>query len=135
MAFEAGLDLVEISPKAKPSVCKIMNFGKFQYEKKKQNNESKKKQKKIQIKIIKYRPSTEDGDYQIKFKNLIKFIENGDKVKIVIWFRGRELQHRDLGMRMLQRIEEDCKDFAVVEQKAKIEGRQLGMMLSPIFKK
>lgn len=135
MASEEGLDLVEISPKAKPPVCKIMDFGKFQYEKKKQNNESKKKQKKIQIKIIKYRPSTEDGDYQIKFKNLVKFIENGDKVKIVIWFRGRELQHRDLGMKMLQRIEEDCKEFAVVEQPAKIEGRQLGMMLSPIFKK
>jgi len=112
-----------------------MDFGKFQYEKKKQQNESKKKQKKIQVKMIKYRPGTDDGDYQIKFKNLVKFIENGDKVKVVIWFRGRELQHRDLGMQMLQRIESDCKEFAVVEQKAKIEGRQLGMMLSPISKK
>lgn len=129
------LDLVEVSPTAKPPVCKIMDFGKFLYELKKQKNDAKKKQKKTQIKTIKYRPGTEDGDYQIKFKNLIKFIDNGDKVKVSIWFRGREMQHRELGMEMLDRIEEDTKEFAVVESKAKMEGRQLGMMLSPLSKK
>ncbi len=135
MAEEAGLDLVEVSPNAEPPVCKIMDFGKFQYEQKKQQNEQKKKQKRTTVKTIKYRPSTEEGDYQIKFKNLIKFLENGDKVKVSIWFRGREMQYRELGMDMLDRIEKDTEEFAVVEQKAKMEGRQLGMMLAPKSKK
>jgi translation initiation factor IF-3 len=112
-----------------------MDFGKYLYELKKQKNDAKKKQKKTQVKTLKYRPGTEDGDYQIKFKKLVEFLENGDKVKIGIWFRGREMQHRELGMEMLNRIEEDTKEFAVVESKAKMEGRQLGMMLSPLSKK
>ncbi len=135
MAENAGLDLVEVSPNAQPPVCKVMDFGKFQYEQKKQLSDQKKKQKKNTVKTIKYRPGTEEGDYQIKFKNLVKFLDNGDKVKVSIWFRGREMQHRELGMEMLDRIEKDTEEFANVEQKAKMEGRQLGMMLAPKSKK
>ena len=135
MAADVGLDLVEVSPNAEPPVCRVMDFGKFQYEQKKQKSDAKKKQKRTHVKMIKYRPGTEEADYQIKFKNLVKFIDNGDKVKVVIWFRGREVQHRELGMEMLDRIEMDCEEFAVVEQRAKLEGRQLGMMLAPKSKK
>ncbi len=135
MAADAGLDLVEVSPNAEPPVCRVMDFGKYQYEQKKQMSDAKKKQKRTHVKMIKYRPGTEEADYQIKFKNLVKFIDNGDKVKVVIWFRGREVQHRELGMEMLDRIEIDCEEFAVVEQRAKLEGRQLGMMLAPKSKK
>ena len=135
MAADAGLDLVEVSPNAEPPVCRVMDFGKYQYELKKQKSDAKKKQKRTHVKMIKYRPGTEEADYQIKFKNLVKFIDNGDKVKVVIWFRGREVQHRELGMEMLDRIEMDCEEFAVVEQRAKMEGRQLGMMLAPKSKK
>jgi len=135
MAADVGLDLVEVSPNAEPPVCRVMDFGKYQYEQKKQKSDAKKKQKRTHIKMIKYRPGTEEADYQIKFKNLVKFIDNGDKVKVVIWFRGREVQHRELGMEMLDRIEMDCEEFAVVEQRAKLEGRQLGMMLAPKSKK
>ncbi len=135
LAADAQLDLVEVSPKAQPPVCKIMDFGRFLYELKQQQKEAKKKQKKTTLKTIKYRPGTEEGDYQIKFKNLVKFLDNGDKVKVSIWFRGREMQHRELGMNMLNRIEKDTEEFANVEQKAKMEGRQLGMMLSPKSKK
>ena len=135
LAVNAGLDLVEVSPNADPPVCRVMDFGKFQYELKKQKSDAKKKQKKTHVKMIKYRPGTEEADYQIKFRNLVKFIENGDKVKVVIWFRGREVQHRELGMEMLDRIESETEEFATVEQKAKMEGRQLGMMLAPKSKK
>ena len=135
MAADVGLDLVEVSPNAEPPVCRVMDFGKYQYEQKKQKSDAKKKQKRTHVKMIKYRPGTEEADYQIKFKNLVKFIDNGDKVKVVIWFRGREVQHRELGMEMLDRIEIDCEEFAVVEQRAKLEGRQLGMMLAPKSKK
>ena len=135
MAADMGLDLVEVSPNAEPPVCRVMDFGKYQYEQKKQMSDAKKKQKRTHVKMIKYRPGTEEADYQIKFKNLVKFIDNGDKVKVVIWFRGREVQHRELGMEMLDRIEIDCEEFAVVEQRAKLEGRQLGMMLAPKSKK
>jgi len=135
MAADVGLDLVEVSPNAEPPVCRVMDFGKYQYELKKQKSDAKKKQKRTHVKMIKYRPGTEEADYQIKFKNLVKFIDNGDKVKVVIWFRGREVQHRELGMEMLDRIEMDCEEFAVVEQRAKMEGRQLGMMLAPKSKK
>ena len=134
-AESAGLDLVEVSSNAEPPVCKVMDFGKFQYEQKKQLSDAKKKQKKATVKTIKYRPGTEEGDYQIKFKNLLKFLDNGDKVKVGIWFRGREMQHKELGMEMLNRIEKDTEEFANVEQKAKMEGRQLGMMLAPKSKK
>ena len=135
MAEDSGLDLVEISPNADPPVCRIMDFGKYQYEIKKQKSDARKKQKKTHVKMLKYRPGTEEADYQIKFKKLVEFIDNGDKVKVVIWFRGREVQHRELGMEMLDRIEQDTEEFAVVEQRAQMEGRQLGMMLAPISKK
>lgn len=135
IASESNLDLVEVSPHAKPVVCKVMDFGKYLYELKKQKKDAKKKQKTISIKTIKYRPSTEEGDYQIKFRNLVKFLEEGNKVKVAIWFKGREMQHRDLGMEVLNRIEEETKEFAVVESKAKLEGRSLGMMLAPLKKK
>ncbi|WP_081425171.1 translation initiation factor IF-3 [Candidatus Ruthturnera calyptogenae] len=134
-ATQAELDLVEVSPNAQPPVCKIMDFGKFLYELKQQKKEAKKKQKRNTVKTIKYRPGTEESDYQIKFKNLVKFLDNGDKVKVSIWFRGREIQHKELGMEMLDRIEKDTEEFANVEQKAKLEGRQLGMMLAPKSKK
>jgi translation initiation factor IF-3 len=135
MAKKSGLDLVEVSPNADPPVCKVMDFGKYRYEQKKQLSDQKKRQKKTTVKTIKYRPGTEEGDYQIKFRNLVKFLDNGDKVKVSIWFRGREMQHRELGMDMLDRIEKDTEEFANVEQKAKMEGRQLGMMLAPKSKK
>ena len=135
IAEDSGLDLVEISPNADPPVCRIMDFGKYQYEIKKQKSDARKKQKKTHVKMLKYRPGTEEADYQIKFKKLVEFIDNGDKVKVVIWFRGREVQHRELGMEMLDRIEQDTEEFAVVEQRAQMEGRQLGMMLAPISKK
>lgn len=134
-ARDAELDLVEVSPNAQPPVCKIMDFGKFLYELKQQKKETKKKQKRNMVKTIKYRPGTEEGDYQIKFRNLVKFLDNGDKVKVSIWFRGREMQHKEFGMEMLDRIEKDTQEFAHVEQKAKLEGRQLGMMLAPKSKK
>ncbi|WXU00027.1 MAG: Translation initiation factor IF-3 [Catillopecten margaritatus gill symbiont] len=135
MAVEAKLDLVEVSPNAEPPVCKVMDFGKYRYEQKKQLSDQKKKQKKNTVKTIKYRPGTEEGDYQIKMRNVVKFLDNGDKVKVSIWFRGREMQHKELGMEMLDRIEKDTEEFANVEQKAKMEGRQLGMMLAPKSKK
>ncbi|WP_138146029.1 translation initiation factor IF-3 [Bathymodiolus heckerae thiotrophic gill symbiont] len=135
MAKKSKLDLVEVSPNAEPPVCKVMDFGKYRYEQKKQLSDQKKRQKKTTVKTIKYRPGTEEGDYQIKFRNLVKFLDNGDKVKVSIWFRGREMQHRELGMVMLDRIEKDTEEFANVEQKAKMEGRQLGMMLAPKSKK
>ncbi len=112
-----------------------MNYGKFLYQQKKQANDAKKRQKKNQVKIIKLRPGTDEGDYQVKFKNLIKFIEAGDKVKVLIWFRGREAAHKDIGLAVLNRIKEEAKEFASVEQEAKSEGRQLGMMLAPSNKK
>lgn len=134
-ADEIELDLVEISPNANPPVCRIMNYGKFVYQLKKQASDAKKKQKKNQVKMIKLRPGTDEGDYQIKFKNLTKFLESGDKVKIVIWFRGREAAHKNLGMEVLARIKNETEEFAVIEQEAKHEGRQLGMMLAPLSKK
>ena len=134
-ADELELDLVEISPNAKPPVCRIMNYGKFIYQLKKQANDAKKKHKKNQVKMIKLRPGTDEGDYQIKFKNLTKFLESGDKVKIVVWFRGREAAHKNLGMDVLERIKNETEKFATIEQEAKLEGRQLGMMLAPLSKK
>lgn len=135
LAKKEKLDLVEISPNAKPPVCKIMDFGKFLYEQKKRTNDAKKKQKQTQLKTIKYRPGTEEADYQVKFKNIVKFLENGDKVKVSIWFRGREMVHKQIGMEILTRVANEVEEFAVVEQQAKVEGRQLGMMLAPKSKK
>lgn len=130
-AEESGLDLVEISPSAVPPVCRIMDYGKFLFEVSKKQAEAKKKQKQIQVKEIKFRPTTEDGDYQVKLRNLIRFLNHGDKVKVTLRFRGREVAHQDLGMKILERLQQDTADFAVVEQQAKREGRQLLMVLSP----
>ena len=131
MADEVELDLVEIVPTAEPPVCRIMNYGKFVFEQTKKKQASKKKQKQIQVKEIKIRPSTEEGDYQIKLRNLIKFLNQGDKVKITLRFRGREMAHQELGAKMLKRIEADLDEFGNIEQFPKMEGRQLIMVMGP----
>ncbi|WP_437611114.1 translation initiation factor IF-3 [Erwinia sp. V71] len=134
-AEEAGVDLVEISPNAEPPVCRIMDYGKFLYEKSKSSKEQKKKQKVIQVKEIKFRPGTDDGDYQVKLRNLIRFLEDGDKAKITLRFRGREMAHQQIGMEVLNRVRKDlCEDLdlATVESfPSKIEGRQMIMVLAP----
>lgn len=130
-AFEQELDLVEISPTAQPPVCRIMNYGKYLFELNKKQNVAKKKQKQNQVKELKFRPTTEEGDYQVKLRNLLRFLHHGDKVKITIRFRGREVAHQELGMRMIERLQEDATAFAVVEQHAKREGRQIVMVLAP----
>ena len=130
-ALKAGVDLVEISPNAEPPVCRIMDFGKFLYEKSKSQKEQKKKQKQVQIKEIKFRPGTDEGDYQVKLRNLIRFLEEGDKAKVTLRFRGREMAHQDLGMNVLERVKNDLEDLAVVESFPKVEGRQAVMMLAP----
>ena len=122
---------MEISPTAKPPVCRIMDYGKFLFEVSKKQAEAKKKQKQIQVKELKFRPTTEEGDYQVKLRNLIRFLSHGDKVKVTLRFRGREVAHQDLGMKILERVQQDTVDHAVVEQHAKREGRQLLMVLSP----
>ncbi|MFK7160875.1 translation initiation factor IF-3 [Marinospirillum sp. MEB164] len=129
-AAEAGLDLVKIS-EADPIVCKIMDYGKYLFEQKKAKNAQKKKQKQIQIKEVKFRPGTEEGDYQIKFRNVKRFLEEGDKVKITLRFRGREMAHQDIGLRLYQRIEEELGDTVVVESRPRLEGRQMVMMIAP----
>ncbi|KPV95272.1 Translation initiation factor IF-3 [Pseudoalteromonas sp. P1-9] len=135
-ADAAGVDLVEISPNAEPPVCKVMDFGKFIFEKSKAQKEQKKKQKQIQIKEIKFRPGTDIGDYQVKLRNLTKFLEAGDKAKVTIRFRGREMAHQEIGIDLLNRIKDDLQDIAQVESfPRKVEGRQMIMMLSPIAKK
>ena len=130
-AEEAELDLVEIAPTAQPPVAKIMDYGKFKYQESKKQHEAKLKQKQVQIKEIKFRPGTDEGDYQIKLRNLIKFLEEGDKTKITLRFRGREMAHQEIGMAQLRRVSNDLAELAVVEQFPKMEGRQLVMMLAP----
>lgn len=125
------LDLVEVSPTAQPPVCKIMNYGKHVYQQKKNAAESKKKLHKVEIKEVKFRPVTDDGDYQVKLRNLIRFLEDGDKTKVTVRFRGRELAHRELGLEMLKRISEDLAEYGVVEQFPKMEGKQMVMLLGP----
>jgi translation initiation factor IF-3 len=131
MAEESGLDLVEISPTAAPPVCRIMNFGKFQYEESKRKQAAKKKQKQIQVKEVKFRPGTDVGDYQVKLRNLIRFLEEGDKAKITLRFRGREMAHQELGLQLLKRVEEDLREVGTVEQFPRLEGRQMVMVISP----
>ena len=131
MAEEAELDLVEIAPLAKPPVCRIMDFGKFKYQEAKRAHEAKLKQKQVQVKEIKFRPGTDENDYQIKMRNLVKFLNEGDKAKITLRFRGREMAHQEIGMRQLERVKADLDEIAVVEQFPKMEGRQLVMMLAP----
>jgi translation initiation factor IF-3 len=135
IAFEADLDLVEISPNADPPVCRIMNYGKYQFERNKKLQAAKKKQKQIQIKEIKFRPGTEEGDYQVKLRNLTKFLNEGNKTKVTLRFRGREMAHRELGLDLLKRVEKDLEELASVEQFPKMEGRQMVMVLAPIKKK
>ncbi|WP_083767890.1 translation initiation factor IF-3 [Thioalkalivibrio sp. K90mix] len=130
MAQESGLDLVEISPNAEPPVARIMDYGKFKFEQAKKAQEAKKKQKQIQIKEVKFRPGTDEGDYKVKLRNLRRFIEAGDKGKVTIRFRGREMRHQELGGELLDKIEQDMSDIAVVEQRPKMEGRQMIMVLT-----
>jgi translation initiation factor IF-3 len=130
-AAEAGLDLVEIAPTAVPPVCKILDFGKFKYEEQKKKNEARKKQKVIEIKEIKLRPTIDDNDYNIKMRAMQRFLEEGDKVKVTLRFRGRELAHQDLGMAVLVRVRDDLEPIAKVEQMPKMEGRQMVMVVAP----
>jgi len=131
-ANEANLDLVEISPNAEPPVCRIMDYGKFLYEKSKANKEQKKKQKVVQVKEIKFRPGTDEGDYQVKLRSLMRFLEDGDKAKVTLRFRGREMAHQQIGVEMLERIKNDLSDLASVESyPSRIEGRQMIMVLAP----
>lgn len=130
-AADADLDLVEIVPNANPPVCRIMNYGKFKFEEAKKAQAAKKKQKQIQVKEVKFRPGTEEGDYQVKMRNLRRFLEDGDKAKITIRFRGREMAHRERGGELLGRIEQDLDDIALVEQRPKMEGRQMIMVMAP----
>ena len=131
MAEEAGLDLVEISPTAVPPVCKIMDFGKFKYETQKREAEARKKQKIIEIKEIKFRPGTDTHDYDVKMRSVMKFLEEGDKVKVTLRFRGREMAHQDLGLELLHRVAADVGDAGKVESMPKLEGRQMVMMIAP----
>jgi len=130
-AETASLDLVEISPNAEPPVCRVMDFGKYQYEANKQKHAAKKKQKQIHVKEVKFRPGTDIGDYNIKVRNLIRFLGNGDKTKVTMRFRGREMAHQELGLELLKRVEADLIDYGVVEQYPKLEGRQMVMVLQP----
>lgn len=134
-AQAATLDLVEISPDAEPPVCKIMDYGKKLFEVKKQQAAQRKKQKQTQVKEMKFRPGTDVGDYEIKLRNLTRFLENGDKAKVTLRFRGREMAHQELGMEMLKRIELDLEELGAVEQYPKMEGRQLTMVIAPRSKK
>jgi translation initiation factor IF-3 len=131
MAEEQEVDLVEIAPTAKPPVCKMMDYGKFKYREAKKAHEAKLKQKQIQVKEVKFRPGTDEGDYKIKLRNLIKFLEEGDKTKVTLRYRGREMAHQEFGHRLIERIRKDLEAHGVVEQWPKMEGRQLIMVLGP----
>jgi translation initiation factor IF-3 len=131
LAQESGLDLVEIQPNADPPVCKIMDFGKFRFEQQKKANEAKKKTKQVEIKEMKFRPVTDEGDYQIKLRNMRRFLEEGDKIKVNIRFRGREMSHQELGREMAARIEADLGEDIVIESRPRLEGRQMVMMIAP----
>ena len=130
-AEEVGLDLVEIAPEAKPPVCKILDYGKFKYEAQKKANEARKKQKVIDVKEIKMRPSIDEHDYQVKMKNVRKFLNHGDKVKMTIRFRGREMAHQDLGLRVLTRVREELEEIIKIEQMPRTEGRLMVMVITP----
>ena len=132
MATDAGLDLVEISPNASPPVCKIMDFGKYKYEQQKKEAEARKKQKTIEVKEIKFRPNTDTHDYEIKMRSVKKFLENGDKVKVTLRFRGREMAHVELGQNLLERVVEDISELGKVDEIPKVEGRQMVMVINPI---
>jgi translation initiation factor IF-3 len=134
-ASAAELDLVEIVPTAEPPVCRIMDYGKYKFELNKKRQAAKKKQKQIHLKEIKFRPGTEEGDYQVKLRNLIRFLSDGDKAKVTVRFRGRELAHQELGMKLLERVKADLEEYGTVEQFPKMEGRQMIMIIAPVKKK
>jgi|TARA_S200000501_G_scaffold25645_1_gene22235 translation initiation factor IF-3 len=131
LARDAGLDLLELSPNANPPVCKILDHGKFKYEEQKRKNEARKKQKTIEVKEIKFRPNIDDHDYGVKMRSMFKFLEEGDKVKVTLRFRGRELRHQELGTAILERVKSDTLELAKVEQFPSMEGRQMVMVLAP----
>lgn len=131
LAEESNVDLVEIAPLAVPPVCKLMDYGKFRYREQKKAHEAKLKQKQIVVKEVKFRPGTDEGDYQIKLRNLIRFLDEGDKTKVTLRFRGREMAHQEFGIRLLERVRADLESYGVVEQFPKMEGRQMIMVLSP----
>ncbi|MDF0602859.1 translation initiation factor IF-3 [Psychromarinibacter sp. C21-152] len=131
LAEAAGLDLVEISPNASPPVCKIMDFGKYKYEQQKRESEARKKQKTIEVKEVKFRPNTDVHDYDVKMRNVLRFLEAGDKVKVTLRFRGREMAHQNLGRELLERVADDVKEVGKVENMPKMEGRQMVMMIGP----
>lgn len=133
-AEQVDIDLVEIAPNANPPVCRLMDYGKFKYAESKRLHEQKLKQKQVQIKEVKFRPATDSGDYAIKVRNMIRFLEDGDKVKCTLRFRGREITHQEFGLDLLRRVQADLEDFAVVEQFPKMEGRQMVMVLAPVKK-
>ncbi len=135
LAEERGVDLVEIAPTAAPPVCRLMDYGKFKYQEQKRSHEAKLKQKQIQIKEVKFRPATDEGDYQIKLRNLKRFLDDGDKAKVSLRFRGREITHQEIGMRLLERLRDDLEAHAQVEQMPRLEGRQMIMVLAPRRKK
>ena len=135
MAEETGVDLVEIAPLAQPPVCRIMDYGKFKYQEQKRQHEQKLKQKQVQVKEVKLRPGTDENDYQIKLRNMTRFLQEEDKVKVTLRFRGREMAHQEIGMRQIERIKADLADLASVEQMPKMEGRQMVMILAPSKKK
>ena len=130
-ATETGFDLVEISPNAEPPVCRLMDYGKFLFQQNKKRAAARKKQQNITVKEVKFRPGTEEGDYQTKLRNLRRFLTHGDKTKVTMWFRGREMRHQELGLKMLQRVEADLDELAKVEQLPKLEGRRMSMVLTP----
>jgi len=131
IAEDNQLDLVEIVPTAEPPVCRVMDFGKFLFEQNKKRHAAKRKQKQIQIKEVKFRPGTEEGDYQVKLRNMLRFLEEGDKVKVTLRFRGREMAHQELGVKMLKRVEGDLAELGLVEQFPRMEGRQMVMLITP----
>ena len=131
LAKDVGLDLVEVSPMADPPVCRIMDFGKYLFEQNKKNQSAKRKQKQVHIKEIKFRPGTDEGDYQIKLRKLIEFLEDGDKTKITLRFRGREMAHKELGAQLLARVRDDLEEYGTVEQMPQMEGRQMIQVIAP----
>jgi translation initiation factor IF-3 len=130
-AAAKGLDLVEVAPNSDPPVCRIMDYGKFVFEQNKKAQSAKRKQKQIHVKEVKFRPGTEEGDYQVKLKNLIRFLTHGDKTKVTLRFRGREMAHKELGLELLQRVQADLEEYGTVEQQPQLEGRQMIMVISP----
>jgi len=131
MAEDAGVDLVEIAPQAEPPVCRLMDYGKFKYQEQKRAHEAKAKQKVIQVKEVKFRPGTDEGDYKVKLRNIIRFIEEGDKVKVTLRFRGREMAHQEIGVRLLEKLRNDVDELVQVESMPRLEGRQMVMVMAP----